>query len=98
MNEVQEAIVVDNEVAYLPHELTFVTVPEICIMSHQLIAQQAITTFDLVNVQQTDSAGLALLLDLLRFAQQQHKQLRFINMPTRMQAFAQVHGVDTFLF
>lgn len=87
-----------NQVGFLPHDLTFSTVNDIQQLGRQLIAFESIDTFDLVNVQQSDSAGLALLLDLLRFAHQHQKKCHFINIPIHLNAFARVHGVDTLLF
>ena len=87
-----------NHAAIMPHELTFTTVSIIRQEAMKLIAKQPIEQVDLANVTQSDSAGLALLLDLLRYANQQKKTLRFINSPSHLQAFAKVNGVDALLF
>jgi len=52
---------------------------------------------DLAGVTHSSSAGLALLLDWMRVAQDSGKTLRIDNMPADMAALARVSGLDSFL-
>ena len=51
---------------------------------------------DLSMVTYSNSAGIALLLGWLRVAEQQHKALRILNLPSSMVALVNVSGLDEF--
>ena len=93
-----QPIAVENRIAKLPAVLSFATVSQLTASGKQLIIDEVIDTIDLMAVEQSDSAGLALLIEWLRVARQQQQALRFINIPSHMQAFARVSGVDELLF
>jgi phospholipid transport system transporter-binding protein len=52
---------------------------------------------DLSQVERSDSAGLALLVECLRQAHQSGKSLRFFNIPAQMLAIARVSSLDQVL-
>jgi len=52
---------------------------------------------DLSQVERSDSAGLALLVECLRQANQSGKKLRFFNIPAQMLAIARVSSLDQVL-
>lgn len=52
---------------------------------------------DLGNITQCDSAGLAFLIVLLRFARQQSLQVSFVKMPAQMQRMVKVNGLSALL-
>ena len=52
---------------------------------------------DLSQVERSDSAGLALLVECLRQAHQSGKTLRFFNIPAQMLAIARVSSLDQVL-
>jgi len=52
---------------------------------------------DLSQVERSDSAGLALLVECLRQAHQSGKTLRFFNIPAQMLAIARVSSLDQIL-
>jgi phospholipid transport system transporter-binding protein len=49
---------------------------------------------DLGGVGESDSAGLALLIEWLRMARQQHKAIRFANVPAQIEALARISEVE----
>jgi phospholipid transport system transporter-binding protein len=53
--------------------------------------------FDLREVTQSDSAGVAVLVEWVRFAKQQNRILRFKNLPPQLFTIIQVSGLDTVL-
>jgi len=52
---------------------------------------------DLQDVERADSAGVALLIEWRRMAQQQQQTIRFQNIPSQMLAIARLSGVDELL-
>ncbi|AFJ02790.1 putative NTP binding protein (contains STAS domain) [Methylophaga frappieri] len=77
--------------------LTFETVAQNLAQSEPLIAELTTINVDLENVEHSDSAGLALLIQWLRMAKQQDKAIYFSNLPTQMQAMAKASGLETLL-
>lgn len=49
---------------------------------------------DLGGVGESDSAGLALLIEWLRMARQQQKAIRFANVPAQVEALARISEVE----
>jgi phospholipid transport system transporter-binding protein len=81
----------------LDGELNFDTVPSVWLRSLELFADTADLAVDLGGVTRSDSAGLALLIEWLRFARQQHKPIRFQNLPGQMRALIEVSGLEQVL-
>jgi len=52
---------------------------------------------DLSAVAESDSAGLALLLEWLRMARHASQQIHFVNMPAQISALARISEVDDLL-
>ena len=52
---------------------------------------------DLAEVSRADSSGLALLIDWMRSARQQHQQLSFRRLPDQLLEMARVSGIETLL-
>ena len=53
--------------------------------------------FDLSQVKSSDSSGLALLLEWLKYAKQNSKPIRFNHMPVKMLSLAKAAGLDKIL-
>jgi len=53
--------------------------------------------FDLSLVTQSNSAGLALLTTLLRYAKQKNKQLRYVHLPAKLLSAAKISDLDQLL-
>jgi phospholipid transport system transporter-binding protein len=79
-------------------ELTFSTVTALNGHAEKLFASQSgDLTIDLGGVNRADSAGLALLIEWLRWARQHGVALRFRHMPTQMRTIAAVSDLDPIL-
>ena len=81
---------------YLSGELSMVTVPSLLSQRQQLTGNGELT-IDLDGVERADSAGVALLVQWQREANQSQRKLSFINIPSQMLAIARVSGVDDLL-
>jgi phospholipid transport system transporter-binding protein len=77
--------------------LNFSTVVKIWNTSLDLLAKKTVLTFDLSNVTSANSAGLALLLEWRRYAQNNHQTISFTNMPAQLVSIASVAGVSGIL-
>jgi phospholipid transport system transporter-binding protein len=87
-------LLTDNpDIWRLQGELTFKTVSYLLVQVNQQNKLPAV--LDLTEVQHTDSAGVAFLLELLRLSGDQ--QLVFRHVPAQMQSIAQVSGVADLL-
>ncbi|QBQ54134.1 STAS domain-containing protein [Nitrosococcus wardiae] len=79
-------------------ELTFDTVPEATKKGLALFDEVAgELCIDLQGVFRTDSAGLALLITWMRYAQENNKSLQFFNIPAQMLAIARISSLDQIL-
>ena len=55
---------------------------------------EGVQTVDLAEVNEMDSALLAVLLAWLRDARSREKKLSFVNLPESLRTIAQLYGVD----
>lgn len=78
-------------------ELSFDTAVSGIDMTKELFAETALLDVDLSEVTHSDSAGLALLIEWMRQAQQLNKPIRFLNMPAQMLAMAEASGLEELL-
>lgn len=62
-----------------------------------LRGSEGLVEFDLAGVERSDSAGVALLLELLKMARQGGYRLHFTNVPRQLEILATVSGVDDLL-
>lgn len=81
----------------LQGELNFASVPALREQWQKMSAGQPGIDVDLSDVNRSDSAGLALLVDCVRQAQQTGQVIRFFNIPAQMLAIARVSGLDQVL-
>jgi phospholipid transport system transporter-binding protein len=83
---------------FLAGSLTFANVPNVYAEGNALFdSDTAALTLDLQGIERTDSAGLALLLEWLRNAQQKNKTIRFRNIPPQLQSMIRLSGLDDIL-
>ena len=75
-------------------DLDFHTVPRVWNVSQSLFAGSKALTIDLSGVESTNSAGLALLIEWIRFADSKNCSIKFLNLPEQMRQLAQLCGVD----
>ncbi|NOQ63260.1 MAG: STAS domain-containing protein [Methyloprofundus sp.] len=82
----------------LKGDLTFATVNK---KSTQLINFQSVDSTDVISLDlqylgKIDSAGLALLIEWIKFSRKYHKQLRFDNIPAQLSALAKLSYLSEF--
>ena len=78
--------------------LTFATVNQLWQQSKALLSPKtAALRFDLQDVSQSDSAGVALLIAWMRAAQQQKKSIHFTQAPQQMRAIVRVSSLEKIL-
>lgn len=81
----------------LSGEMSFLTAQKILRASESLFEDQSNIEVDLAGVKNTDSAGLALLLEWISVARQSGANIQFESIPEKVQAIAQTARVDQFL-
>lgn len=74
-------------------ELGFKSVPLLYTNSLKFFRDGSNLDIDLAGVTHTDSAGVALLIEWLRQAQQQNRNISFRNIPSQLLAIARLCGV-----
>lgn len=78
-------------------ELTFNTVNHLLNEAPTLFKQLNKLEINLSDVTRSDSAGLALLVDWMRYAKRSNKTITFHNVPSQMLAIANASGFDELL-
>lgn len=78
-------------------DLSFDSVPALWEHCCARFSERNELDIDLSQVERSDSAGLALLVECLRQANQRGKVLRFFNIPAQMLAIARVSSLDQVL-
>jgi len=68
-----------------------------CALGKLLIKNLSVVKVDLFGIEQADSSSLAMLVDWLREARSQHKDIIFLNMPQCMLDLERVCGLDLIL-
>jgi len=77
--------------------LTFKTVPVIWRQGLDLFGEAPSLMLDLSGIKRSDSAGVALLVDWMRFARSHNKPISYINMPQQMLAIVRASSLDAIL-
>ena len=78
-------------------EMTFETAERILLASEVPFEQHTRIEVDLAGVTKADSAGLALLLEWITWANHTVREIRFLSMPERVFAIARTIEVDQLL-
>ena len=81
----------------LTGDMSFVTAERILQASEEPFEQHTRIEVDLSGVQRADSAGLALLLEWITWANHTVREIRFTHMPERVLAIAKTTEVDNLL-
>ena len=81
----------------LSGEMTFDTAERILKQSEEPFEGHTQLEIDLSNVTQSDSAGLALLLEWVTWANHTVREIRFIGMPDKVSAIARTTEVEKLL-
>jgi phospholipid transport system transporter-binding protein len=77
--------------------LVFSTASDLLDVSRGVFAAGAATSIDLAGVTRVDSAGLALLLEWLRWGWAEGRAVRFTALPEKLLAIARLSGVEEML-
>ena len=85
--------VADNQFR-ISGDLDFQTVPGVWKSSLSLFGGHQSLTIDLSGVSRSNSAGLGLLVEWMRYAKAQGCTIKFLNLPEQMLQVAQLCGVD----
>lgn len=86
-----------SEGFYFKGSLTFETVAAVWNERERLLQVEDDIVIDLSEVIHTDSAGLALLLGLLRSSKEHKKQLRFTHIPHQLKTMIEVSDLEFLL-
>jgi len=81
----------------LSGDMSFDTAERILQKSEEMFSQYTQIEVDLSAVEHSDSAGLALLLEWITWANHSVREIRFLGMPERVLAIAQTTEVDHLL-
>ncbi|HCU05261.1 MAG: hypothetical protein A2X77_00335 [Gammaproteobacteria bacterium GWE2_42_36] len=90
---------IDNNRLIIQGELTFSTTPLLFKEGRTWMRQATsdVLTIDLDAVTQTDSAALALLIEWIRAARQENKQITFLNIPQQLKKLAETSHTEGLL-
>jgi len=78
-------------------EMTFETAGQLLRDSEKLFEEHTRIEMDLGGVEKTDSAGLALMLEWITWANHTVREIRFTNVPAKLDAIAKTTEVDHLL-
>jgi phospholipid transport system transporter-binding protein len=88
----------DDDSYLISGELNMQTVPNLLQQVEPILARsQGEVCLDLQGVSRSDSAGLALLVEWLRFARERDRKLSFRNLPEQLRDIARVSGLEELL-
>ena len=77
--------------------LVFATAGELLDVSRRTFVGDSDLSIDLGGVTKVDSAGLALLLEWLRWGQAERRSVSFTHLPDKLLAIARLSGVEEML-
>jgi phospholipid transport system transporter-binding protein len=78
-------------------ELTFTTVPELSRAGFGTLGDNGPVQLDLEGITRIDSAGISLLIELIRSVRKRGGDISLIHAPQQLMAIATVSGLDTVL-
>ena len=81
----------------LSGQLSFATTPELLRRSHKEFVGNSVLVIDLKGISASDSSGLALLIEWMRWAKKNQLNISFRNIPEQIQAIAEACDVDKIL-
>jgi len=81
----------------LTGSLSFKNVTALRSQGIDLFSEADTLVVDLSDVQRSDSAGVALLVEWMRFARSQDKTISYLNIPQQMLAIVRASSLDSIL-
>lgn len=98
MKSADSAITLESGCLRLRGEMTFASVLSLLEQTRPLLQNgHGPLEIDLAEVGRVDSAGLALMIEWLRLAQQSSRQLFFLHLPRQLLAIAEASDLDAIL-
>ncbi len=91
------SITSQNNSLVVAGELNFATVVGLWNQSLSLLAQSAQLHFDFQKVESCNSAGVALMLEWIKYAKSHHKTILFSHIPQQLNSIIAVSGIDALL-
>jgi len=91
-------IVEEKNFLIVSGSLNFFSVAKLWHDSLSLLEKKSSLRFDLSKIVSANSAGLALLLEWLRYAKKKGKLISFENIPSQLSSIAVVAGIDKIIF
>ena len=76
-------------------DMTFATIDKKIAKATAFLASAKEITIDMAGITNTDSAGLALMIEWLKYARSKRAHLRFQNVPEQLVTLARLSGFDT---
>lgn len=76
-------------------DLTFVNIDKKTVASLAFLTSASSVTIDLAQVTNTDSGGLALLIEWIKYARGNRVELKFRNIPEQLLTLAKLSGLET---
>ena len=73
----------------------FESVPQLLRQTHTLFSNNQDVTVNLYGVEQSNSAGLALIIHWLQLAKEKKLNIQFKNIPSQLQEIAKISGIDS---
>jgi len=74
-------------------DLNFLTVPMLWKQSLPLLSASQELQFDLEKITSSNSAGLALLVEWMKYAEQSHKKIHFHHVPPQIDSLMKAMGL-----
>ncbi|MBL1262673.1 STAS domain-containing protein [Methylomicrobium sp. RS1] len=75
-------------------DLTFATIDKQAVKSLNFLTANKEITIDLGQIRNTDSAGLALMIEWIKYCRAKRILLRFSNVPKQLLSLARLSGFD----
>lgn len=76
-------------------DLTFASLDKNAVKNMAFLTSSKEVSIDLCQVVNTDSAGLALMIEWIKYARSHRTQLRFHNIPKQLRSLAKLSRLDT---
>lgn len=94
---IMATIIEEGDCLVVSGNLNFATIMPLWNASLLLLIKKSSLRFDLSKIVSSNSAGLALLLEWLRYAKEKKKSITFLNIPSQLLSIANVAGVGKIL-
>ncbi len=91
------SIVQQNGRLIVSGDLNFSTVVELWRESLSLFSSLSTLDFDLSNIHSSNSAGVALIIEWIKYAKNKNKVITFLNVPQQLESIISAAGIKKIL-